>query len=209
MFASPYPTILEIQRAKTTAKISPMSYFSMLANGYLQIAYGISAGFDRTIISTNISALLFGGYYSAQFVRYSSGEFPLTPYYNGVGATFAAVTALVVSLPAKSVQSILGWLSLLIAAAFFGGPLQGIGDVLKTKSTRNLPFPMAVATAVNSVLWVGYGKLVTNDPFIYGPNIVGFTTSLIQLGLFAVYGIQRIGDGKGTEGGADKNEAVA
>jgi uncharacterized protein with PQ loop repeat len=174
-----------------------MPYFSMLANGYLQIAYGISAGFDRTIIASNISAFLFGGFYCSQFVRYSSGEFPLTPYYTGVAATFATVTTLVATCTAKTAQRVLGYLSLVIAAAFFGGPLQAIGDVIKTKSTRNLPFPMAVATCINSVLWMGYGTLVTNDPFVYGPNAVGFSTSLVQLFLFAVYGIQRMDSSKG------------
>ena len=56
-------------------------------------------------------------------------------------------------------------------------------------STRNLPFPMAVATVVNCVLWLMYGSLVTHDPFVWAPNVLGLTSGLVQLALFARYGI--------------------
>ena len=55
---------------------------------------------------------------------------------------------------------------------------------------------MAIATALNSSLWVGYGALVARDPFVWAPNVFGSCTSFFQLGLFALYGVQRIGDNK-------------
>ena len=64
-------------------------------------------------------------------------------------------------------------------------------EVIETKSTKSLPFPMAVATVVNCSLWASFGGLVIHDPFIWAPNILGLASGLTQLGLFAKYGFAK------------------
>ena len=91
----------------------------------------------------------------------------------------------------KTAQQILGYGGCAIVVAMFSGPLQVIKEVVDTKSTKNLPFPMAVATVANCTLWASYGGLVIHDPFIWGPNVLGLASGVTQLGLFAKYGIHK------------------
>lgn len=63
--------------------------------------------------------------------------------------------------------------------------------VLDTKSTKNLPAPMAVVTVLNCSLWGTFGLFIINDPFIYGPNILGLASGLTQCALLAKFGIYK------------------
>ena len=41
------------------------------------------------------------------------------------------------------------------------------------------------------VAWSGYGWFVIDDAYIYVPNLLGLTASLVQLSLFVVYGVDK------------------
>ena len=66
--------------------------------------------------------------------------------------------------------------------------------VVRTKSTKDLPLPMAIATVFNSACWFGFGSLVVHDAYVWAPNIIGVASGITQLALIAKYGIYR-GDG--------------
>jgi len=191
LWAAPLPTIREVERKGTTEGLPPLGYFAMAANGFLWMGYGASAGMDPTIIVPNATGMLAGLYYSSKFMQHDSGAFNLTPYKIGTAATFAGVTATVAALPAETAQTVLGWAGCAVVVAMFSGPLQVIKTVLEEKSTKNLPFPMAVATVANCTLWASYGGLVIHDPFIWGPNLLGLSSGLAQMWLFARFGIHR------------------
>jgi hypothetical protein len=40
-------------------------------------------------------------------------------------------------------------------------------------------------------MWSSYGGLVAFDPYIYGPNVLGLAATVVQLSLFAKYGIHK------------------
>ena len=83
-----------------------------------------------------------------------------------------------------------------VVVAMFSGPLMVIKEVIDTKSTKNLPFPMAIATVVNCSLWLGFGLLVIDDPFVWFPNVLGLGSGIAQLALFAKYGFHTEADKK-------------
>jgi len=72
-------------------------------------------------------------------------------------------------------------LMLLIAS-----PLVSLGDVIRTKSTETLPFPLILSGTVVTFLWLLYGVIIKN-PFIQFQNMMGFLLSASQLSLFAIY----------------------
>ena len=49
LWAAPYPTVQQVIKDKSTGGLPPLGYFSMFANGYLWMCYGISAGMDMTM----------------------------------------------------------------------------------------------------------------------------------------------------------------
>ena len=93
-------------------------------------------------------------------------------------------------------QTSLGYLGCAVVVAMFSGPLMVIKEVIDTKSTKNLPFPMAIATVVNCSLWLGFGLLVIDDPFVWFPNVLGLGSGIAQLALFAKYGFHTEADKK-------------
>jgi len=191
MWVAPYPTIKQVTEDKSTKGLPPLPYFSMFANGYLWFAYGLSAGMDLTIMLPNVTGMVAGLYYSKKFVENNSGQYDLKPYYAGTAASLAAISGLLAFLPAADAQTALGYMGCVIVVAMFSGPLAVIKEVIETKSTKSLPFPMAVATVINCTLWGAYGSLVIHDPFVWAPNILGLGSGLAQLGLFAKYGFAK------------------
>ncbi|XP_035216516.1 sugar transporter SWEET1-like isoform X2 [Stegodyphus dumicola] len=59
------------------------------------------------------------------------------------------------------------------------------GQVLKTKSTESLPFPIILASFIVTTLWFFYGFL-KHDTFLQIPNAIGTMLSGFQLSLFAI-----------------------
>ena len=191
LWAAPYPTIKEAEKKGSTEGLPPLGYFSMFANGYLWMAYGYTAGMDPTIMLPNMTGMMAGAYYTSKFIKYDSGAFNLAPYKAGTAAAIVGVTSVVATQDVATAQQILGYGGCAIVVAMFSGPLQVIKEVIDTKSTKNLPFPMAIATVANCTLWASYGGLVIHDPFIWGPNVLGLASGVTQLGLFAKYGIHK------------------
>merc|ERR1711934_233453 len=194
LWMAPLPTIRTVQARGTTESLPPLPYFSMATNGYLWVAYGAAAGMDMTIMVPNLTGMLFGSYYCSQFIKYNSKEHNLQPYYAGSAAIVALVTGAVTMLPMATAQQVLGYTGCAVVVAMFSGPLQVIRKVLDDKSTRSLPFPMAIATTVNCICWGSYGWIVIEDPFVYLPNSLGLAAGLAQLSLFARFGIQSAAD---------------
>ena len=66
-----------------------------------------------------------------------------------------------------------------------------IAAVLQQRSTRDLSLPTAVATTAKCALAFAQFTLVTYDPFIAVPNLLGLCSGVVQLGLFACLGMPR------------------
>ncbi|XP_063227910.1 sugar transporter SWEET1-like [Bacillus rossius redtenbacheri] len=81
------------------------------------------------------------------------------------------------------------WLGMIITAFMFAliaSPLLSLGEVIKTKSTAMLPFPLILSGTVVTFLWLLYGIIIQNT-FIQVQNVVGLLLSSAQLMLFAIY----------------------
>ncbi|XP_070171275.1 sugar transporter SWEET1 isoform X2 [Polyergus mexicanus] len=59
-------------------------------------------------------------------------------------------------------------------------------EVIKTKSTEILPFPLIFTGTLVSFLWFLYG-LIINNVFVIFQNAVGFILCIIQLSLFVIF----------------------
>ncbi|XP_018339906.1 PREDICTED: sugar transporter SWEET1 isoform X2 [Trachymyrmex septentrionalis] len=72
-------------------------------------------------------------------------------------------------------------LLLLIAA-----PLAHLKNVIKTKNTEILPFPLIFMGTLVSFQWLLYGLIIDNV-FIIFQNAIGFILSIAQLSLFVIF----------------------
>ncbi|KAJ1527801.1 hypothetical protein ONE63_007750 [Megalurothrips usitatus] len=65
-------------------------------------------------------------------------------------------------------------------------PMAQLGEVIRTKSTECLPFPMILMGTISAFMWLLYG-IILSDAFIQIQNLIGFLLSAAQLSLFAIY----------------------
>ncbi|XP_008554953.1 sugar transporter SWEET1 [Microplitis demolitor] len=79
-----------------------------------------------------------------------------------------------------------GLLTTVLLLMLIGTPLMNLGQVIKTKSTEILPFPLIAMGTVVSFLWLLYGIIIDNG-FIVFQNVVGLFLYIVQLSLFAIY----------------------
>jgi solute carrier family 50 protein (sugar transporter) len=77
-------------------------------------------------------------------------------------------------------ESITGYLCLLTLVIFYAAPLSTLAKVLRSRDSSAFILPLAVTSALNGFIWSSFG-LYSNDPFVYGPNMVGFINGSIQI----------------------------
>lgn len=142
-----------------------------------------------TVLIPNASGALFGLYYTAMFAKHNSGQYSLTPYYAGSGAIIAAAAGMALTLPPAVAANYIGLTGCTLAVVLMASPLATVKTVIKDKNTAAMPFATSLATLLNAVSWSGYGWLVAKDMLILAPNILGLASAIVQLSLFAKYGL--------------------
>ena len=143
-----------------------------------------------SIVGANLSALVLGAHYCYVYVEVATSEDSTTQPLLIASLCAALVALFYWFLPNAQAADAIGSLGCAVVVVMFSGPLQALKSVIDEKSTRKLPFPMAVATCMNCSMWTLYG-LAVQDAYIYGPNILGLLSGIAQLTLFAVFGFSK------------------
>ncbi|KAM9294629.1 sugar transporter SWEET1-like [Gastrophryne carolinensis] len=81
----------------------------------------------------------------------------------------------------------LGLFCSIFTISMYLSPLADLAQIIRTKSTKCLSFPLTVTTFLTSTSWVLYG-LQLHDLYIMVPNLPGIVTSLLRIWLFYQYG---------------------
>ena len=79
-----------------------------------------------------------------------------------------------------------GLLACVASLVFCAAPLAQVRDVVNTKSSEKMPFPLIMSSFLVTVMWFLYGLLI-RDQFVSVPNGIGAVISLIELSLFVIY----------------------
>eukprot|EP01064_Diplonema_japonicum_P036974 TRINITY_DN8523_c0_g1_i1.p1 TRINITY_DN8523_c0_g1~~TRINITY_DN8523_c0_g1_i1.p1 ORF type:complete len:266 (+),score=59.39 TRINITY_DN8523_c0_g1_i1:58-855(+) len=186
LFLSPLATMREIKANGTTGGLPMLPYTMMACNGFLWMTYGTLTG-DSTLIAANVSALVMGLFYCSTFMKYKNPDVQVAQPVGMAAVAALAVAGMYAGLPQAQAIDAIGMTGCGVVVAMFSGPLAAVQKVLKEKDTSTLPFPMAVATTVNCAFWSAYGLMI-GDPYIYGPNLLGLCSGIVQLSLFARFG---------------------
>lgn len=75
----------------------------------------------------------------------------------------------------------LGLLGCFLLMAMTASPLGHIQIAIENKKNSELPFNTNLMFWLNSLVWMAYGAVSIQDPFIYGPNILSMMVSTIQM----------------------------
>ena len=90
----------------------------------------------------------------------------------------------------ESARYILGIVGCAMGVGFFASPLASLAQVIRTRCTEVLPFPLIVANFFVTSNWWLYG-IILDDNFVLVPNALGWCLATFQLLLFAYYPSKR------------------
>ncbi|KAB1204988.1 Bidirectional sugar transporter SWEET3 [Morella rubra] len=79
-----------------------------------------------------------------------------------------------------------GSVGTVVAIAMYASPLVVVKQVIHTKSVEFMPFSLSFFSFLSSSSWMTYG-LLSHDPFLTTPNLVGCPLSILQLMLHCKY----------------------
>lgn len=183
---SPMKTVNEIKQKQSVGELSPLPFVSLATNCVVWDCYGFLNN-DMTVLLPNLTGAAFGFYYTYQYVKHAKSS--LTTYLLGSATIMGSALAMAVMLDAPTAAHYIGLTGCTLAVILMASPLATLKTVIDTKNTSAMPFMTSLATLFNAASWSGYGYLVANDPMIWGPNSLGLVAALVQMGLFAKYGI--------------------
>lgn len=189
-FLAPMLDVQRWQKDGTTGENPPLPYFTIPGNGFLWLVYGYLSDMNMTIMAANAPGLVLGIYYAVNFYKYRSPSADLTLPLLVCAASFVVTIACALGLQPEQAKDYIGLFGCFVVIAMFSGPVGAIGKVLKTGDTTSMSLTLTAAALVNCALWFGFGTVMQNDPYIYGPNGVGLAIQMVGLAMFARFGLK-------------------
>jgi len=77
----------------------------------------------------------------------------------------------------------IGYIAAIVNVLMLFGPLAAANQVIKSRSTKGMPFPPLLLTLISSLIWFGYGLYIYNVPVMI-PNGLGVIFGIVQISLF-------------------------
>ncbi|KFM79695.1 Sugar transporter SWEET1, partial [Stegodyphus mimosarum] len=181
------PLCFEYAKKKTTSNASVLPFLAGVTSCSLWFQYGVVTG-DFTLELVNIISTFLQFCYVTCFYIYT----PYKPHTKklitaaSIFLFFTYVYCFQLTENHSTAVQILGIFGCISSILTCAAPLASIGQVLKTKSTESLPFPIILATFIVAALWLFYGFL-KQDTFLQIPNAIGAMLSGFQLSLFVIF----------------------
>ncbi|XP_075186998.1 sugar transporter SWEET1 isoform X2 [Anomaloglossus baeobatrachus] len=143
---------------------------------------------DWTLITVNSIGASLQSLYIVAFIVYTAEKrYPLYQVLLSLGVLVLGY--MYFYLWVQDVDSRLSQLGLFCSVftiSMYLSPIVDLAQIIRTKSTKCLSFPLTVTTLLTSTSWVLYG-LQHRDPYIMVPNFPGIVTSILRLWLFWKY----------------------
>jgi len=189
MFFSPFKAVQAVRKSGTLGDLNPLPLVAIIANCLGWLVYG-SVLRDPYVIAANEPGLLLGVYMTVTAYGYASPKARDTMLKAVMFfAAIISVTSLTINFfiaDHADRATAAGYQAVGILLIYYAAPLSVIAEVLRTRSSARLYWPLSVMSCVNGSLWVAYG-LAVGDAFIWAPNAVGAAFGVLQLGLIGAY----------------------
>lgn len=187
LFSSGILTCRKIHITKSVGVVPHLPFVAAAVNCSMWMTYGFIKP-DSTVALVNFVGLCLQMTYIFIYHTYTDNKYSIRRDFLLALAVVSTVilyyTKFVSDQTSRTTQ--LGVACNIGSILFFASPLSTMAEVIQSKSTDSMSFPLSVMSVLTTASWVLYGLLVS-DFFIQFPNGIGLLLSLIQLTLFAVY----------------------
>lgn len=179
--------IAGVVRKGGTGDMSPFTFITYFVACATWLKYGLMQELP-VVIGVNLFGAVLNFIYTLFFYRYTIKK---VQFYRCTitGAVLLLSPLLYIKYYQTDLQLAsdhLGKYCVLMSIIGYGAPLVSLSDVVRTKNTECLSFPLIFANLIIAILWTTYGRLIA-DVYVTAPNLLGAGLSLIQLSLFVIY----------------------
>lgn len=176
-----------VVRKGGTGDMSPFTFITYFVACSMWLKYGLMQELP-VVIGVNLLGAVLNFIYILFFYRYTIKK---VQFYRCLTAGSALLLAPLLYIKyyqtdLQLASDHLGKYCVLMSVVGYGAPLVSLSDVIKTKTTECLSFPLIFANLIIAVLWTTYGRLIA-DIYVAAPNLLGAGLSLMQLSLFVIY----------------------
>lgn len=181
------PVCLKFKKKGSTGDFSAIPFIVGSLCNALWLRYGLYIG-DSTLAFVNAVGFILQMSYVICFYMYASNKVTLYKQLllSGIALSVMTIYLLWIADNIEAATHSCGIMAAVGSIAFSASTLATLADVIRTKSTENLPFPVIAASFVVTFLWLIYG-ILARDIFVQIPNAIGATICGLQLCLFLVY----------------------
>lgn len=191
LFCTGIPICYKIVRTGSTAESSFFPLMVMFISSVLWTKYGLLKA-DTALFFVNSAGALMSINYIIIFYIYTTPRKAI--HRQLVLGTMLLFPSLVfVKLYALNHDDALFYMGYTCGTASiisYGSPLSAVAEVISTKSTASMAFPLSLANFLVALQWFIYGSQL-KDYFIQVPNALGIVLGLVQLTLFCKYPQQK------------------
>ncbi|KAE8589104.1 hypothetical protein XENTR_v10022888 [Xenopus tropicalis] len=187
MFSSGLSDLRVMVAKRSVENIQFLPFLTTDLNNLGWFYYGYLKG-DGTLIIVNLIGASLQTLYMAAYILYSlERRYVVSQVLVSLGVLFLAHCYFTLWTPdINSRLNQLGLFCSIFTISMYLSPLADLAQIIKSKSTKCLSFPLTVATFLTSTSWVLYGW-VQSDLYITVPNFPGIVTSLLRFWLFSRY----------------------
>jgi solute carrier family 50 protein (sugar transporter) len=187
LFSSGFLTIWKIHNSRSVGSVPHIPFITASLNCSLWMMYGVLKP-DTPITFINMVGLCLQLLYVAVYHTYAEMKFKIQRDFVVALAAVLSISLYYTCLVSDHERVInqMGVFCNIFTIIFFASPLISMAEVVRSKSTETMSFPLTVMSVSTTLSWVLYGILVA-DVYIIFPNTVGLFLACIQLSLFVMY----------------------
>lgn len=143
---------------------------------------------DDAMIKVNLFGFAISVIYLIYFYWYTPNSNKMKLWFQiGLAGIFSFISILYCEYEDKDlIEFRFGMILTVILVFLVASPLFGLKDIIRNKSTENLPFPLIFSGVIVSTSWMLYGFSILNTVVVV-QNAFLLILGLIQLSLFIIY----------------------
>ena len=190
MFGSPLPEISRSREKGTIGSLNPTPYPIVAANCASWMMYGAISG-NYWVYCPNFTGLLAGAYYSGVSYALSERHRPVLEKLSGGLIFLVSLIGMVLSCVMRGSSEnsrlmVAGIQANTILAVYYVSPMSTMSEVVRTRDSKSMHFPLVVTNFLNGLCWFAFG-IGLNDWWLAAPNLFGACVSVVQIGLIMVF----------------------
>ncbi|XP_020288191.1 sugar transporter SWEET1 [Pseudomyrmex gracilis] len=179
----------DIYKKGTSEGFDPMPFLGGVGLCLLMLRYAWMVD-DINMKVVNIFGFLVNIVYMAVYYYYTPNTRKLLKQVSKVSMFVTILLAYAQVEDPEVVEHRFGIVVTVLLLLLIASPLAHLREVIRTKSTEILPFPLIFMGTLVSFQWLLYGVIIDNS-FLIFQNAVGFILSVSQLSLFAIFPSKR------------------